>query len=147
MGAWWSGGTRAESDFRRPALVSPKDFRAVLQALPSHTSPPIHLLECPSGLSLLHTPHYAHAAFSERLQRTLRPEDDAAPEIGVSAIDIALLEGIAVGLAAEMAAEIEIKEGNIARDTQDPRAGGERWYRNLIEGFVWQDPNARRIEV
>jgi hypothetical protein len=61
---------------------------------------------------------------------------------GMTTIEIALREKIAVGLAAEMLSMIEMQDGSIVRDEQDPRGGGAKWYSNYITGFAWSDPNA-----
>lgn len=131
------------------ALVSPKDFRSSIKHLPQYTNPSINHLTHSSGLSVLHTPHFSLPAFSSRLQDLLQypnadeeqtTDKDSGP--GMTTIDIALHEKIAVGLAVELLTMIETDEGSIARDAQDPRGGGEKWYINFISDFVWDDPNA-----
>ncbi len=131
------------------ALVSPKDFRSSIKHLPQYSNPTINHLTHSSGLSVLHTPHFSLPAFSGRLQDLLRypsadeeqtADMDADP--GMTTIDIALHEKIAVGFATELLTMIEMDEGSIARDAQDPRGGGEKWYINFITGYVWDDPNA-----
>ncbi len=98
-----------------------------------------------SGLSVLHTPTYSAEAFANRLLRRLEPdptpadEDKSVVEKGLTAVDIALQEGIAVGLAKELVEKIEAESAMIVRDEQSADGGGEKWQRNLISSWIWQE--------
>lgn len=87
----------------------------------------------PTGLSVLHTPFYHPKVFSGRLLQRLSPTDSDAVERALSTVEIALNEGLSVGLAKEMVYLIEAQFGQVVRDEQaQEQGGGERWYRNLI---------------
>lgn len=136
----------------RAALVSPSTLRQITPHLPIYTSPPISLRQFPSGLTILHTPRYSPSALAARLLDKL----DLKQALAVSAVDtdegdvqliregmtllnVASEEQIAVGLGREMVEEVEMpasgRAGKIVRDEQ----GGEgvRWYRNFITGANW----------
>lgn len=111
-----------------------------------------------SGLAVLHTPYYHPRIFSARLVRQLSPapiqlvdsneqELDSASnklrrpeEKGLTTIEIAVTEGLSVGLAKEMVETIERQIGSIVRDEQGGETGGgERWFRNLMVGWRVED--------
>ncbi|KAG5650536.1 hypothetical protein H0H81_011879 [Sphagnurus paluster] len=126
----WGGWNRA----RGVALIPPATFLLVLPQLPQHTNPPINVRMLASGLRVLHTPQFTHAAFSARLSGLLAL---TGPR---TAWQVAQEEGIALGLAVEMITAVE-GDGDICRD--DPGAaivggGGEvSWWANLFVGYVW----------
>jgi len=87
----------------------------------------------PTGLSVLHTPYYNPRIFSQRLVRQLSPDAEDEIEKSMSTVEIALGQGLSVGLAKELVLLIETQFANIVRDEQaQEQGGGERWYRNLI---------------
>lgn len=136
-----------------PALLSPATLAAILPLLPDHTSPPIRSLTLGSSLMVLYSPTYSPQNILDRLLRLLAP--DAAPkqqeagqtsvteEKSLNVIEIAGHEGLSIGLATELMAEVE-KLGSAAnrsrhgvaglvRDEQaEQGSGGVRWYRDLI---------------
>jgi hypothetical protein len=91
------------------------------------------MMTFPTGLSVLHTPYYNPRIFSQRLVRELSPGESDESEKSLSTVEIALNQGLSVGLAKEMVLLIENQFGNIVRDEQaQEQGGGERWFRNLI---------------
>ncbi|GJN93922.1 hypothetical protein Rhopal_006981-T1 [Rhodotorula paludigena] len=120
----------------------------------------IHLRVFPSGLTILHTSRFSLGAFSSRLlslldlrqalvaslasPTTLDSLDPAAlaEREGVQLVEVAREEGLSVGLAKEMVELVEMGEGpagrgggGVVRDEQAQE--GTRWYRNYMDGFVW----------
>lgn len=86
-------------------------------------------------------PFYSDSAFSSRLLATLSSKPPEAE--GVSALEVARSEEIAVLLAKELLEGVELgEEGKVARD--DGGGEGTRWYENEILNFVWDDPNGAR---
>jgi ESCRT-II complex subunit VPS36 len=87
-----------------------------------------------SGLTVLHTPEYTHAAFAARL----------VGRIGlggpVTSVGVAREEGLAVGMVGEMIGEVE-REGGVCRDEGASWLGGGgmevRWCENVFTGYVW----------
>ena len=91
------------------------------------------MMTFPTGLSVLHTPFYHPKIFSHRLVGQLSPTESDEVERALSTVEIALAEGLSVGLAKEMVYLVETQYGQIVRDEQaQEQGGGERWYRNLI---------------
>ncbi|KAF8063971.1 vacuolar protein sorting-associated protein 36 [Lyophyllum atratum] len=129
----WGGWNRA----RGVALIPPSTFLLVLPQLPVCTEPPIQARTFASGLSVLHTPLYTHAAFSARLSGMLAltgPKTTA---------QVAQEEDITLGLSAEMIAAVEV-DGDICRDdgasaVRGATGGGVevRWWANLFVGYIW----------
>lgn len=120
------------------ALIPPSTFLLVLPHLPFYTSPPIRSRTFTSGLSVLHTPPYTHAAFTSRLASLLAL---AGPK---TTVDVAHEENITIGLAGEMIGAVEA-EGEVCRDDASAaiRGGGSgvgaeiRWWANVFKNFVW----------
>ncbi|KAJ7467074.1 EAP30/Vps36 family-domain-containing protein [Mycena latifolia] len=141
----WGGWNRA----RGVALLPPSTLLQVAPHLADHTAPPILLRTFASGLRVLHTPPYAHAAFSARLlarlpQVTPTSASDSNAKLVVgeplTTTEVAAAERLAVGLAAEMIGEVE-QEGGVCRDDGacTIRGGGEevRFWGNVFKGYVW----------
>jgi len=120
----WGGWNRA----RGVALIPPQTFLQVIPHLPAYTNPPISNRTFSSGLSVLHTPSYGHAAFSARLSGSFTL---SGPK---TTTEIAQEEKITVGLAVEMIAAVEA-DGEVCRD--DPGSGEIRWWGNVFIGYVW----------
>ena len=135
-------------------------MQKVVGLLPAHTRPPVTTLAFLSGLHVLHTPVYAPVNFARRIKRRLEgsiTSDEGPPpstEPYATTLEIALVEALSVSLAREMMAFIEmIPEAGLVRDDQGagmkPGSDGgpveERWYRDLISGFVWDDVNGRHV--
>lgn len=99
-----------------------------------YTEPTIQARTFASGLSVLHTPNYTHAAFSARLSGLLAL---TGPK---TTMEVALEEGITIGLSAEMITAVEM-DGHICRDdgvTALVGGGAEiRWWANLFVGYLW----------
>ncbi|KAK4704021.1 ESCRT-II complex subunit VPS36, partial [Phenoliferia sp. Uapishka_3] len=129
---------------RGVALVSPKDLRLTAPFL-STSTPRIFLRTfSKSGLTVLHTSRFTRSAFLSRLLDTLDlrralaesfitafdVERSSAEREGITTLELAQSEGVALNLAKEMVEELEIEGGEIVRDDQ----GGEgiRWFRNHI---------------
>jgi ESCRT-II complex subunit VPS36 len=136
-----SGKSRSESTSTRTnadvmcdtALVSPSDFHKAIPLLATHTRPKVELMTFPTGLSVLHTPFYHPKIFSNRLASQLTPTGSDEVEKAMSTVEIALTEGLSVGLAKELVYLVESQFGQVVRDEQaQEQGGGERWYRNLI---------------
>jgi hypothetical protein len=100
----------------------------------------------PTGLSVLHTPFYHPKIFSNRLLTQLSPtSSDEVVERALSTVEIALTEGLSVGLAKEMVYLVESRFGQVVRDEQaQEQGGGERWYRNLIMDTQVDDVQSRQ---
>ncbi|KAF9468345.1 EAP30/Vps36 family-domain-containing protein [Collybia nuda] len=130
----WGGWNRA----RGVALIPPSTFLSVLPHLPSCTEPTIQSRTFLSGLGVLHTPMYSAAAFAAKLSGMLAL---TGPK---TTIEVALEEGITVGLSSEMIAAAEA-DGSICRDdsaTAIVGGGGAgdaglRWWPNLFVDYVW----------
>lgn len=148
------------------ALVSPKDLRLAAPYLPhyalSHTTA-VRLRVFPSGLTILHTPHFSLASFSARILELLdvrqatvaslseaevlgMAEIERREREGVNVLEVARAERLSVGLAKEMMDLLEMGEGSAAGGerrggghvVRDEQGGeGTRWHRNLISGAVW----------
>lgn len=150
------------------ALVSPKDLRLAAPYLPhyalSHASA-VRLRVFPSGLTILHTPHFSLASFSARILELLdlrqatvaslseaevlgMAEIERREREGVNVLEVARAEQLSVGLAKEMMDLLEMGEGAAAAAGGERRGGGHvvrdeqggegtRWHRNLISGAVW----------
>ncbi|KAG5642285.1 hypothetical protein DXG03_003062 [Asterophora parasitica] len=108
----WGGWNRA----RGVALIPPSTFLLVLPQLPLCTDPPIQTRTFASGLRVLHTPIYTHAAFSARFSSMLAL---TGPK---TTTQVAQEEGMTLGLSAEMISAVE-EDGDICRD--DP--AGYSW--------------------
>ncbi|KAH0834123.1 EAP30/Vps36 family-domain-containing protein [Lanmaoa asiatica] len=135
----WGGWNRA----RGVALIPPSTFLQALRHLPSHTLPPICSRIFKSGLQVLHTPPYTHAAFAARLSSHLTI-------LGAQTTSqIAREENITVSLATEMILAVEA-DGVICRDDELSaiRGGGSgsgselRWTLNRFEHYIWDDQAA-----
>ncbi|KIK98377.1 hypothetical protein PAXRUDRAFT_823931 [Paxillus rubicundulus Ve08.2h10] len=130
----WGGWNRA----RGVALIPPSTFLQTLQHLPSYTSPPIRKRTFHSGLQVLHTPPYTHAAFAARISGNLMIS-------GVQTTSqIAQEENITISLATEMISAVEA-DGVICRDDASSaiRGGGSGsgseliWSLNLFQDYIW----------
>lgn len=126
----WGGWNRA----RGVALIPPSTFLQVIPQLPLFTDPPIQCRTFTSGLSVLHTPRYTHAAFAARLSGLLAL---TGPK---TTMEVAREENITVGLSAEMIAAVEV-DGDICRDDTGSGVGGSggelRWWVNIFVRYVW----------
>ncbi|GAA5926199.1 hypothetical protein JCM1841_001153 [Sporobolomyces salmonicolor] len=141
---------------RGVALVSPKDLRSAAPYLALFTAPALSLLTFPSGLTILHTPHFSLPSFTSRLLSHLDlrqalvaslsdgeagDEGERREREGITLLEIAKVEGLSVGLGKDMVELVELgmdgvgEGGQIVRDEQ----GGEgvRWFRNFIVGYEW----------
>lgn len=116
------------------ALIPPSTFLQVIPQLPLFTDPPIQCRTFTSGLSVLHTPRYTHAAFAARLSGLLAL---TGPK---TTMEVAREENITVGLSAEMIAAVEV-DGDICRDDTGSGVGGSggelRWWVNIFVRYVW----------
>ncbi|GLB44280.1 putative vacuolar protein sorting protein 36 Vps36 [Lyophyllum shimeji] len=132
----WGGWNRA----RGVALIPPSTFLLVLPHLPHFTDPPVQARTFASGLRVLHTPPYTHSAFSARLSGMLAL---TGPK---TAMQVAQMEGITLGLAAELIAAVET-DGDICRDDAAAAIGGGggvsgggaevMWWANVFVGYTW----------
>jgi ESCRT-II complex subunit VPS36 len=130
----WGGWNRA----RGVALIPPSTFLQIIPLLPIYTSPGIHARTLASGLTVLHTPPYAPAAFASRLAGFLSLN---GPQ---TTIDVAVEEGLSVSLVKEMVEAVE-RDGDIVRDDANAAilggggVGGSqlRWWVNVFERYVW----------
>ncbi|KAF9221784.1 vacuolar protein sorting-associated protein 36 [Gyrodon lividus] len=130
----WGGWNRA----RGVALIPPSTFLQILPHVPSYTTPPICSRTFESGLQVLHTPPYTHAAFAARLSGYL-----AINGIQTTS-QIAQDEIITISLATEMITAVEA-DGVICRDDASSaiRGGGSgsgselRWSLNLFQDYIW----------
>lgn len=122
-----------------PALIPPSTFLQTLQHLPLHTSPPIRSRVFKSGLRVLHTPPYTHAAFTARLSGYLTISGTQTTS------EIAREENITISLATEMILAVEV-DGVICRDDELSaiRGGGSgsgselRWVTlNKLAHYDW----------
>jgi ESCRT-II complex subunit VPS36 len=116
------------------ALIPPSTFLQVLPHLPTYTNPTIRTRTFASGLSVLHTPPYTHAAFAARLSGLLTL---AGPK---TSMEVAQEERITVGLAGEMIGAME-GDGYVCRDDGSAVIRGRgtelRWWPNVLMGYVW----------
>lgn len=131
------------------ALLPPATLTLLLDLLPRHTRPPVRKLELPSGLVVLHAPHYGPDAWRARLIHRLRHDphdphdahaddsdahendghDDSDSVIpGLSPLEVCAAEGVPLGLGEELT-QLAAAQGGLARDDQ---ARGGRWYADLI---------------
>lgn len=124
------------------ALIPPTTFLQTLQYLPFHTFPPVRNRTFKSGLQVLHTPPYSHAAFAARLSSYLTISGTQVTS------QIAREESITVSLATEMVLAVEA-DGVICRDDELSaiRGGGSggselRWSLNYFEGYIWDGEDA-----
>ncbi|KAH7922486.1 hypothetical protein BV22DRAFT_1017196 [Leucogyrophana mollusca] len=130
----WGGWNRA----RGIALIPPSTFLQILPLLPSYTSPPIRSRVFKSGLSVLHTPPYTHAAFASRLAGCLLMSGSQTTS------QVAQEENITISLAGEMIEAVEA-DGEICRDDSAAaiKGGGSgsgteiRWWNNVFREYVW----------
>lgn len=107
----------------------------VLDQLPSWTLPPLLSRQLPSGLRVLHTSSYTSAAFASRLLGVMLL---SGPR---TTADVAREEGLTLGMAAEMIAEVEA-EGEVCRDDPDLAGGGTsgaqlKWWINAFNHYHW----------
>ncbi|KAK2460420.1 hypothetical protein APHAL10511_007585 [Amanita phalloides] len=123
----WGGWNRA----RGVALIPPATFLQVVALLPLHTR------TFASGLTVLHTPPYSHAAFASRLTSFL------ALVGSQTTTDIALEEGLSFSLVKEMVEAVEA-EGHVVRDDASASlAGGAvagahvKWWANMLADYAW----------
>lgn len=134
---------------------------------PPHTVRKLRFL---SGLEVLHTPVYSPDVFARRVRRRLDAvvvDGGVGPETGGTAtataapgepytttLDIALTEALSVALTSEMMLLImQIPDCGLVTDDGGGGGGGggalgtgdgpvgERWYRDLMTGYTWIDPN------
>jgi ESCRT-II complex subunit VPS36 len=134
------------------ALIPPSTLLLVIPLLPFYTTPAIGCRTFSSGLKVLHTPQYTHAAFSERLTTALTIEGPKSTR------EIAELEAqvdednkggnvVTIGLAEELIDAVEA-EGRILRDLEGRAGGGGAgagastigealWWVNLWQEYVW----------
>ncbi|KAJ7255115.1 EAP30/Vps36 family-domain-containing protein [Mycena haematopus] len=126
----WGGWNRA----RGVALLPPATLLQVIPHLGACTTPTISMRTFPSGLSVLHTPPYSHAAFAARLSGLLAL---SGPK---TTTEVAREESVTVGLAAEMIGAVEV-DGDICRDDEACaiKGGGAevRFWGNIFHGSVW----------
>jgi len=131
----WGGWNRA----RGVALIPPATFLQVLPLLPQHSAPVLHTRTFPSGLRVLHTPPYSASFFATRLCESLVA---LGPQ---TTLEIAVAEGLAVGLVREMVESGEM-DGDFCRDDAGEAAiegGGSgvgvevRWWPNVFAGYAW----------
>ncbi|KAJ6600389.1 vacuolar protein sorting-associated protein 36 [Mycena vulgaris] len=131
----WGGWNRA----RGVALLPPTTLLQVVPHLAPCTEPAIQMRAFGSGLRVLHTPPYAHAAFAARLVGSLAL---AGPK---TTTEVAREERITVALAAEMIDAVEV-DGDVCRDDEACviRGGSAavRFWGNVFHGYVW-DGHAR----
>lgn len=130
------------------ALISPKDCNLALPYLPLYTSPPISLVQLPSGLKVVCTAEFSVAAFALRVldeldlrhavyasSLTQQPHFDETKDReertrdGLTSLEISRVEGIPFGFALEMI-ELSEKAGKLVRDEQGVE--GVRWFRNYF---------------
>lgn len=122
------------------ALLPPATLISILPHLPRFTDPSINLLILPSGLKVLHTPHYSTQALLSRILNRLNPSTETEEkETSVSTIELASIENLAIGMAQELLESVEMARkqhgfiGGSAGIVRDDQAnGGTRWYRDLI---------------
>lgn len=136
------------------ALLPPSTLISILPHLPRFTDPPINLLTLPSSLKVLHTPHYSTQALllrtlnrlmptstsineTEECERSTREAEVQDKERSISAIELASIESLAIGMAKEMLESAEMTQGEQTRGVSgivrdDQAVGGTRWYRDLI---------------
>ncbi|KIY44855.1 hypothetical protein FISHEDRAFT_67272 [Fistulina hepatica ATCC 64428] len=131
----WGGWNRA----RGVALIPPSTLLQIIPQLAAHTRPPVTSRVLSSGLTVLHTPPFSHAAFSARLLVLL---DSVGPQ---NALAIARSEGVTIGLVTEMILAVEA-DGAIARDDSNTSISGSsgglggseiRWWPNMLRDYVW----------
>jgi ESCRT-II complex subunit VPS36 len=104
------------------ALIPPSTFLLVLPHLPAHTVPPIRTRTFASGLTVLHTPPYTHAAFAARLASSLAL---GGPKTTVQ-------------IANESDGDICRDDGSAAINGGGSGAGVElRWWMNVFKGYIW----------
>lgn len=124
----WGGWNRA----RGVALIPPAMFLQVLPYLPVYTTPTIQTRQLHSGLTVLHTPPYSHAAFSARLVGFLSlngPQTSA---------EIAQEEDITVGLAEGMIGAVEA-DGQVCRDDEASALNGRGSAVGVIRWWPWTE--------
>ena len=117
-------------------MVSPKSLKLSVPYLRQYTSPPLTPLTFPSGLTILHTPHYDPTNFSQRLLSYLDDDEEEGEGTGLGVVEIARKEGISLGLGKELVELVEMGEGGrVVRDNQ--AGGGTRWFRDYLTGWEW----------
>ncbi|KAJ9103842.1 hypothetical protein QFC21_002304 [Naganishia friedmannii] len=153
---------------RGVSLVAPKTMAKVVPLLPRHTRAPctVRKLRFLSGLEVLHTPVYSPEVFARRVRGRLdsvvvvvgdeasRGSSGGAGEPYTTTLDIALTEALSVALTSEMMRFIiQIPDCGLVTDDGGGAGGGgleggggdgpvgERWYRDLMTGYQWADPN------
>lgn len=120
------------------ALIPPSTFLQALQQLPFHTLPPIRSRIFKSGLRVLHSPAYTHAAFTARLSSYLTITGTQTTS------EIAREESITISLATDMILAVEA-DGVICRDDELSaiRGGGSGsgselgWTLNRFAHYNW----------
>lgn len=151
--------TRSSAD-QREALLPPATLNTILPLLPDYTSPPISSLTLGSSLMVLYSPTYSPQNILNRLLRLLDPsagsDGPASAENSLNVIEIAGHEGLSIGLATELMAEVErlgsaVTSGGsngingLVRDEQaEQGSGGVRWYRDLISAWAVESISASR---
>jgi len=119
------------------ALIPPSTFLQVIPLLATYTHPPVQRRAFPSGLQVLHTPLYTHAAFSSRLVNHLTTTGPGTT--------IDLEEDLPVGLLAEMIEAVVEDDGQICRDDGGASivGGGSgtgseiQWWANVFVECGW----------
>lgn len=124
------------------ALVSPKDLHLAAPFL-SLSSPRIYLRTfTKSGLTVLHTSRYTRSAFLARLldaldlRRALAESSFDVERAGITTLEVAQEEHVALNFAREMVEEMEMGGGEVVRDEQG--GDGVRWFRNHIVEQGWE---------
>jgi len=128
----WGGWNRA----RGISLIPPSTFLTIIHQLKYYTLPPLDIRTFPNGLTVLHTPEFGESAFSDRIVTLL------APEGGKTTTEVALFEGLGLGMMWELIQAVE-QGGGIVRDEGEGGEGGwgqgaeVRWWTNMFNGYVW----------
>ncbi|KAF8884471.1 hypothetical protein BD779DRAFT_1612113 [Infundibulicybe gibba] len=120
----WGGWNRARG------VGAPHSALHIPSRGPPHSGthdPPIRSRTFKSGLMVLHTPRYTHAAFSARLSGFLTM---SGPK---TTMEVAMEEDITLGLSKEMIEAVEM----MACLANNGGMGELRWYANLFIGYLW----------
>lgn len=123
----WGGWNRA----RGVALIPPSTFLQVIPHLPQFTVPTMQTRRLRTGLTVIHTPPYSHAAFSARLSGYLTlngPKTTA---------DIAKEEGITIALTEGMVDAVEA-DGQICRDDSTSAMSVSGQAGGVVQWWSWE---------
>ena len=124
------------SKLSHPQMSPPTTLLQTLPFLPNYTSPPIRSRKLASGLTVLHTPAYTIASFTDRLVARIASHGPC------TTVTVAQEEGLSVGLVQEMIVEAEAR-GDICRDEAGTGAADAmtsvevKWWINLFIGYQW----------